>query len=768
MTHFTFYKTLHFQIIDRLCGTDVDLNKFIDRSKQTNFQSWNCDLSDLGSIDSNIFKNSLHQTVLDNNSSKKIKSHAEIHRENSDDNLSRKDKLSILEKDSSSEITVIKIEDEHKTFDSEPSIISYNSIYLSSESDQQTVVNENLDNKILQFEKIIEDLNNNDNFDDDTDIVIDGIYQQVNRGVKKKGKTSVVELNNENLIHKNLIPYEYSNKLNRDRVDIKYSSLPDSAIGKLLSDFELIDENLRDDTSTEPEPDYDILFEDNTRSPSNEKLDDIKVLEDESPKGAPSIELVQLPTKEIHNSEDNITKIQLKNSSLQKSNFNLITISGKKVIVDELDAKNDIKLEISDENDKRIDVSEKTQEVDDKIRIKIYENNEQVLESVNSGDKKITNITHSNRHSPTSHPQKIHLTKKSSSFNMPRPQLLNIVDSKKSELKLQKSRSSDFCETLNNNNNTNNHHHDEANKNEIEFLTKVDSIRNYWSKILQDDESKVYINETSKSSNDIPQAFKNDDFQSFYPGVEIVELDRETKTALISARMNDVDFDHVRYKVLKSDIFKKNLLITNPKEQNFEGLMQYLQDYSFQELLRSNNVVIIEPVRTKFERDAKNSESSISGSCKITNGASKTKNSEKKFYYQPIRVNKELYEEELPMPDTVRNVRRIFEESMRKGKEPRNTFFMRLNSNKTSVTEWDSMSLSSGVSSAADLNSPCECNENQKNDSSCSYSDKNYECSSSEAKSYLNGKCNCLRKNASKLNDKFAKLKKDTNGMIST
>ncbi|KAI8121341.1 Protein javelin [Lucilia cuprina] len=32
------------------------------------------------------------------------------------------------------------------------------------------------------------------------------------------------------------------------------------------------------------------------------------------------------------------------------------------------------------------------------------------------------------------------------------------------------------------------------------------------------------------------------------------------------------------------------------------------------------------------------------------------------FFYQPVRVNRELYEESCPNPDTVRNVRKFFEE----------------------------------------------------------------------------------------------------------
>lgn len=39
----------------------------------------------------------------------------------------------------------------------------------------------------------------------------------------------------------------------------------------------------------------------------------------------------------------------------------------------------------------------------------------------------------------------------------------------------------------------------------------------------------------------------------------------------------------------------------------------------------------------------------------------------KHFFYQPIRVNRELIDDELPNPDTVRNVREMFEATFKNG-----------------------------------------------------------------------------------------------------
>ena len=62
---------------------------------------------------------------------------------------------------------------------------------------------------------------------------------------------------------------------------------------------------------------------------------------------------------------------------------------------------------------------------------------------------------------------------------------------------------------------------------------------------------------------------------------------------------DDQEFDHVRYKIIKSNMFGKNMYASARNDVTYEGLMQYLREYSFQELLLDNNVVIIEPVRAE-------------------------------------------------------------------------------------------------------------------------------------------------------------------------
>lgn len=132
--------------------------------------------------------------------------------------------------------------------------------------------------------------------------------------------------------------------------------------------------------------------------------------------------------------------------------------------------------------------------------------------------------------------------------------------------------------------------------------------------------------------------------------------------------------------------------------------------------------------------------------CKITGGAGKLTdgkgNLKRHFFYHPVRVNKELLEEELPTPDTVRKAKQLFEEMLRlramktgiilnddcKGHDKK---FLHFNAtscngnngsngvngngaNGNGLRKWDSSSLSSGVSSG-DLSSPCDCNDNEDN-----------------------------------------------------
>ncbi|XP_072940908.1 uncharacterized protein jv [Epargyreus clarus] len=165
------------------------------------------------------------------------------------------------------------------------------------------------------------------------------------------------------------------------------------------------------------------------------------------------------------------------------------------------------------------------------------------------------------------------------------------------------------------------------------------------------------------------------------PEIEIVELSSEdqnqkTQATLIKAKGYDKscdDFDHVRYKVMKSELFKNSMIANYRKEAQFDGLLQYLQDYSFQELLVNNNIVIIEPVRTKVEPAPRKNINP--DTCKIppnllkkndNHAQDKAKNAIRRhFFYHPIRVNKEIIEEELPNPDTVKKVRNLFEDTLK-------------------------------------------------------------------------------------------------------
>lgn len=154
----------------------------------------------------------------------------------------------------------------------------------------------------------------------------------------------------------------------------------------------------------------------------------------------------------------------------------------------------------------------------------------------------------------------------------------------------------------------------------------------------------------------------------------IKDQEKSTHTTIIKSNEEDLhEFDHVRYKIITSNGIR-NSVLDDYKKSQIDDLVQYLQDYSFQELLINNSVVIIEPVRTKIENTQK-SNTKLNGSIKASLNTKKmfTKNTSNKnteitnqkakrhFYYHPIRINRELIDEELPDPDTVRNVRRLFE-----------------------------------------------------------------------------------------------------------
>ncbi|XP_047526511.1 protein javelin [Vanessa atalanta] len=272
-------------------------------------------------------------------------------------------------------------------------------------------------------------------------------------------------------------------------------------------------------------------------------------------------------------------------------------------------------------------------------------------------------------------------------------------------------------------------------------------------KIFKENTTTIYDNPTPDKILKKPEIEMTRDT----PEIEIVELSSEdnqnqkTQATLIKAKGYEKgcdEFDHVRYKVMKSELFKNSMIANYRKEAQFDGLLQYLQDYSFQELLVNNNIVIIEPVRTKVEpapRKNTNTET-----CKIpptmlkkheyTSHVDKSKNAIRRhFFYHPIRVNKEIIEEELPNPDTVKKVRNLFEDTLKMkspmGHDPpllednsglarRATSYRNLSeetkSSKVSgkkkiikqltidtnfgIKKWDNASLSSGVSSG-DLSS---------------------------------------------------------------
>lgn len=152
---------------------------------------------------------------------------------------------------------------------------------------------------------------------------------------------------------------------------------------------------------------------------------------------------------------------------------------------------------------------------------------------------------------------------------------------------------------------------------------------------------------------------------------------------------DDQEFDHVRYKIVKSRVFSKNMFThARGDDVTYDGLIKYLREYSFQELLMDNNVVIIEPVRAEpVERRSSSSPlvrtvstCKIAGTVQKKTGRNageqagggrapkKQSSIRRHFFYHPIRVNRELIDEELPDPDTVKNVREMFENTLKKTK----------------------------------------------------------------------------------------------------
>lgn len=211
----------------------------------------------------------------------------------------------------------------------------------------------------------------------------------------------------------------------------------------------------------------------------------------------------------------------------------------------------------------------------------------------------------------------------STDHTMPRPQILNVTDTKRNVCSVAPRPQNGLTDIDDTTTTavkhpvvpTNNSGHTEVQQ---EFLEKVDSVRCYWSKLVEEKEllqgldvvdSFVPIEkEKQETQNNIVESLANhesipvkkqqlhqfnphtrmirdndNDITSFSPIVEIIELDGHRQAAIVNAQnMDNQDFDHVRYKVMKSDTFQKNILAHTRKEAQFDGLLQYLHNYSFQ------------------------------------------------------------------------------------------------------------------------------------------------------------------------------------------
>ncbi|KAF2903523.1 hypothetical protein ILUMI_02661 [Ignelater luminosus] len=265
---------------------------------------------------------------------------------------------------------------------------------------------------------------------------------------------------------------------------------------------------------------------------------------------------------------------------------------------------------------------------------------------------------------------------------------------------------------LANDNNDNDNHNDEDSKEDteapkckiVDVQTKVeDVIKKFETKEEKESEKpesivqstkqifepKIHQDKSEKMSTFVKESctffenpyfekhrFNSNQFESLNPNiVEIIEKEDNmqkkpvTKTKSLN---NEPEFDHIRYRVMKSDLFQKNIFANCQKESQFDGLMQYLQDYSFQELLIDNNIVIIEPIRTNVQHEtaanAKTARNITKLLHKSHNGSPPNQNTglRRRFFYHPVRVNREMNEDELPNPDTVKQVRQFFECGLKK------------------------------------------------------------------------------------------------------
>ncbi|XP_071052533.1 protein javelin, partial [Onthophagus taurus] len=217
-----------------------------------------------------------------------------------------------------------------------------------------------------------------------------------------------------------------------------------------------------------------------------------------------------------------------------------------------------------------------------------------------------------------------------------------------------------------------------------EIPSKVQLAKKIFEKSSKNDRNEKYSTYI-KECRDIfenPYFERDHQYESLNPNiVEIVDKKREEKNdeekqqapnsgnhkPVFKSKsvIEEPEFDHVRYRVLKSDVFQKKIYANCEKESQFEGLMQYLQDFSFHELLIDNNIVIIEPIRTNVKFEPKKPKTTRNVTPLIHNKKDeeneKSSSLKRRFFYHPIRVNREVNDNELPNPDTVKQVRELFE-----------------------------------------------------------------------------------------------------------
>lgn len=182
--------------------------------------------------------------------------------------------------------------------------------------------------------------------------------------------------------------------------------------------------------------------------------------------------------------------------------------------------------------------------------------------------------------------------------------------------------------------------------------------------IVQQEENREIENKTNKVDRSVSP-------------IKVVRstVDKNSRALKSRSINNEPEFDHVRYRVMKSDLFQKKIFAKCEMESQFDGLMQYLQDYSFQELLIDNNIVIIEPIRTKIPHESSKTCQTPHNVTPLVHKSSEAISSHKNtglrrhFFYHPIRVNKEVNDNELPNPDTVKQVRQFFESRFKRPRQ---------------------------------------------------------------------------------------------------